>query len=703
MTMRVQSHVLKLLGDQLIGHDRLAVFELVKNSYDADADKVKITLDLESEEPSITILDNGFGMSLDDIKYKWLEIGTDSKRGIQRETSTKKYNRSPLGEKGVGRLAIQKLGNALTIITRKEGFPELEFKINWTGLVGSSKYLDQGLKVSVKENKSPVIFEEGYGTSLHISELFRGEWNRREVRELYRLITSLSNPIHKIDSFDVELALPGRESDIDDLPSVDDMLEFAVWKFDFELSSDGVFKWTYDFNPPRFKGLLPDSKSETDQLELVKVVEEDKSDSRPPDIFLNPRKLEGIGPIKGKIYAYHRRTEVLKETGSSKQLKEWIKAQSGVRVYRDQVRVFNYGEPGDDWLGLNVRRINRPAGKLGTDSILGYIELGLNDSFRLKEKTNREGFDENEAYETLQHVVLSIFDKFERLHGPHRKQIDTAIKGESVILPIEDAFDVLNKIAEKNKIQKEIKPVVESLQNQINSFRTVMLNSGMAGLNLSLAFHEMVHGVDTLTRQLETDTTKTTLQQTITHLRKLLDTFKPLLNKERSRKITIRELMARSLDMNDGRFKRHELVLSNWLSDPEKSVSFPVSGPLNLLMGAINNIIDNAIYWARYQAAKDKKQGAVLILTSWDDERRSGSLAVIDNGPGFQIPLDQLCVPFVSNKSDGMGLGLYYSRMVMESINGSLVLCTADDLRDEFEFSKAYSGAAVVFQFKEEK
>jgi DNA mismatch repair ATPase MutL len=65
--LKVQSHILRLLGDQLIGHDRLAVFELVKNSYDADASKVSVTLDLHTATPSITVLDNGTGMSLDTL------------------------------------------------------------------------------------------------------------------------------------------------------------------------------------------------------------------------------------------------------------------------------------------------------------------------------------------------------------------------------------------------------------------------------------------------------------------------------------------------------------------------------------------------------------------------------------------------------------------------------------------------------------
>jgi len=699
--MRVQSHVLKLLGDQLIGHDRLAVFELVKNSYDADAEVVTVTLDLQAPEPYISIQDDGSGMSLEDIESKWLEVGTDSKRSASGKIPSKKFKRLPLGEKGVGRLAIQKLGGTVQLVTRKKGEPEVEFEISWDDLIGGGKYLDQGLAVSVKKNLKPTVFESGTGTLLTITDLSRPEWSKREVRELYRLITSLSNPINKIGSFDVELNLPGREKDIDDLPSAHDMLNAAIWSFDFSVDESGKFSWEYAFKPPAYKGLKHDSDAnKNDKLELVKVADEDE-DGKPPAIFMDPDMLAGIGPIKGKIYAYHRRTEILKESGSAKLIADWIRSQSGVRVYRDQVRVFNYGEPGDDWLGLNVRRINRPTGKLGTDSLIGYIDLSLAKSSGLKEKTNREGFDENSAYRNLQRIVLSVFDKFERLHGPHRKEIDKAIKGESKIIPVEEAFDALNEIAKKNHLETEIKPVVESLQTQLNSYRTVMLNSGMAGLNLSLAFHEMVHGVDTLTRQLEVDSSKNTLKQTIVHLRKLLDTFKPLLNKERARKTTIRELVARALDMNDGRFKRHELVLSNRLG--EGNISFPVSGPLNLLMGAINNIIDNAIYWSRYQAQKEGKQGAVLIMVDWDSEKRCGSLAVIDNGPGFELPLDQLGTPFISNRAEGMGLGLYYSKMVMESVDGSLVLCSAEEVRDDFNIPDAYDGAAVIFQFKEEK
>src|SRR5438874_12394794 len=78
--VRARSHLLTLLGEELIGDDRLAIFELVKNGYDADATEVAITMNLVTDEPIIAVKDSGVGMTLDDLTNKWLELATDSRR-----------------------------------------------------------------------------------------------------------------------------------------------------------------------------------------------------------------------------------------------------------------------------------------------------------------------------------------------------------------------------------------------------------------------------------------------------------------------------------------------------------------------------------------------------------------------------------------------------------------------------------------------
>jgi len=122
------------------------------------------------------------------------------------------------------------------------------------------------------------------------------------------------------------------------------------------------------------------------------------------------------------------------------------------------------------------------------------------------------------------------------------------------------------------------------------------------------------------------------------------------------------------------------------------------------MVAALSNVIDNAIYWARYRRERDNREapGAILVLSHWDDES-GGFIAVVDNGPGFQLARDQLGTPFNSTRAGGMGLGLFYCKTVMESVGGSLDVTDAVGLRELVDVPEAYDGAAIVFNFKNEK
>ena len=116
---RPRARLLQQLGDQLIGSKRLAVFELVKNAYDADATLVKVVLnDLFSENPSIVISDNGTGMGIETIRSVWLVIAHDHREKKLQERKRTALGRFPMGSKGLGRLSVHKLGNKIELITR---------------------------------------------------------------------------------------------------------------------------------------------------------------------------------------------------------------------------------------------------------------------------------------------------------------------------------------------------------------------------------------------------------------------------------------------------------------------------------------------------------------------------------------------------------------------------------------------------------
>jgi signal transduction histidine kinase len=708
--IRARSHLLQLLGEELIGDDRLAIFELVKNGYDADANEVEITVNLAARSPkSIVVQDSGTGMTLDDITGKWLELATDSRRK-DRAVRTKRYRRLALGEKGVGRIASFKLGRYVTLITRAAGHPEYEAVIDWDKLLDQGPYLEN-LEVRVSENDEPKSFSgKSTGTRIAISGLRREQWTRGDLRKLYRLVTSLASPFKTPDRFIVKFNAPGREGDLKDLVAPNDFLDLAVWKFSFDLDGQ-AFSWKYAFNPPHWKSVKPRSEDKkNDRLLLTPAMDPDGVKRRPTAadeaLLLTDDDLDGIGPIEGRIYAYYRRSEVLNATGSSSQVRSWLDDQTGVRVYRDGVRVFTYGERNDDWLGLNVRRINTPAGKLGTGSVVSAIHLELNESAGLREKTNREGFDQNATFERLRRIVLSVFEHLERLHAEDRKSLDDVIKGTVDEQPLRfvEAMDHLRSGLKSKKLDQSFSKDIDAIEREFVQLRDVMTNAGVAGLNLAVIFHEVEREVDSLATALDRGLDQDHLREQIEHLHQLLQGFAPLLRKNTTRPVFASAVVRAALMTREPRFKHHKVTLSAPILQKEQP-DFKIRGASNLISGALGNLLDNAQFWARYRKERDERSApaSVLVATDWDEKSNSGFIAVVDNGPGFAIPRDRAVEAFHTTRPGGMGLGLYFAKHVMDQCGGEMTIHSADELRDEIEIPKAFDGAAVVLRFGETK
>ena len=407
---RPRARVLQLLGDELIGSARLAVFELVKNAYDADANKVEVRLDLASSEDSrITVSDDGEGMSLDVLRTVWLIPGDDH-RQKQRvsDRRTPIHQRLPLGEKGLGRFAVHKLGNSISLVTRAQDEDECVVEIDWNELI-SKPFLDEApVTIRVREPRS---FTDGStGTRIEIRELRASDWSRREVRHLYNQITSICSPFEEPGGFEANLLVPGLEHWIEDLPDIRQILDHAIWKFSFRADGED-FEWKYEFR--KVPGFALDGrivKKSGGRLKLPARTDNDKKDKK---VVAVADDFEGIGPIIGEFYVYDRDKEVRRRMSHLRVLESYLDESGGVRVYRDGIRVYNYGEQGDDWLGLDLRRVNVPTRRISRNIILGAIHLNLEESTGLIEKTNREGFVDNESCRQLRRITLGALAALE--------------------------------------------------------------------------------------------------------------------------------------------------------------------------------------------------------------------------------------------------------------------------------------------------
>lgn len=184
-----RARLMQLLGEQLITDEVAAISELVKNAYDADAKQVSVILDHVSEPEIgyVLIRDDGHGMSFEKVISSWLELGTLSKaRGPDLTPRlSESGKRVYLGEKGLGRLSVHKLGLYTEIITKRMNSDvETKLILDWTAFENTKKYLDD---IPVEwETTGPQLFKKNKsGTQILIKQLQR-KWNKRLINNVQR-------------------------------------------------------------------------------------------------------------------------------------------------------------------------------------------------------------------------------------------------------------------------------------------------------------------------------------------------------------------------------------------------------------------------------------------------------------------------------------------------------------------------------------
>lgn len=698
-----RARLLLQLGDQLIKNESIALLELTKNAYDADASKVDIIMRHPDsiEEGTIEIEDDGFGMTPDIVENVWLEPGSNYKQEHFAERRlTPIYQRLPIGEKGIGRFGAHKLGNLIEMTTKSANANEVFVRIDWTQFA-EHRYLEE-VPIRIIEREHPQHFVGGKTGTRIVIKGFRKPWERGMARNVIRAITSITSPFETMDSFKPSFQIIDKSGWFDGIITWDKVCDYSLFQFDATISGNVLTNFSYKFTPwntmTRLRGR---------NIELSDPIVE--NNLRITDDEENPVNLSqyNIGTIRFKGYIFDLDTFILKMGVSDKSgFKSYLKSNGGVRVFRDGLRVYDYGEPENDWLSLDYRRFQQPTKAISNNLIVGAIDLNREESSDLEEKTNREGFVTNDAYIAFKSAILHVIGLVETLRQTDKKKLKEIYgptpKSEPVMSLLGEAQRYVDEKVLDSEVKTEIKKYLVKIERDYKLVTGNLLKAAGAGLNMSIVIHEIEKVLYEVDKVLKAEKASDRALKLVQHLSTLVDGYADLIRRSEQTNENIINVINQALFNSEYRLHTHGIKLNKkYLENPTtKNIRCKIAR--NLLIGAIMNLIDNSIYWLDQKAFKELEAGESYtkqIFIDVVDDNAFIHIVIADNGTGILLPTEEITEPFVSGKKNGagMGLGLHIASEILNAQGGKISFPDDGDFEIPEEFNQ---GAKVVLSLK---
>ncbi len=510
-SFRVHASLIYKLGESLIADEVTALSELIKNSYDADATICSLTIDsgyieeISGKECKgcIELSDNGCGMDLGTIVNGWLTLSNSPKKKMKKEQkTTPKFHRYPLGDKGLGRLSVQKLGRYMQMTT-KAADSNVEYRviIPWGDFLKNTT-IDQ---IPVTIEKQSVTSNKSY-TKIVIKDLIDPEmWSQSEqINLLTNSISKIVSPFRsEKSSFHVIAQIDNQPIDTENTV-FDELLSSARAKHTIRYSSgsayivsefknfffynrdvlDKVMSGEFTLSETAIRDFLKTYKKEFPNVSTrfeagVSLVEEDScffpnvaipTSSR--NIISKDEKaliLSDPGEFECEIYEYSLDRNLLDHLYNNisysrlierNEYRDFISRFHGIKVVRDGFVIQGFGDgDGGDWLGLSSS--SKTTGyyfDLRNDSVIGCVYLtGLANS-ALKETTNREGFVEDEFFRAFKSILETSVKRINR----SRKKLNDFMKKyviDSIAFSGNPSPDILNYKPTIEQIREELRTI----------------------------------------------------------------------------------------------------------------------------------------------------------------------------------------------------------------------------------------------------
>lgn len=374
----------RLLGRELITDRITALVELVKNSYDANARNVYLEFynTTSKDSSKLIIRDDGFGMSAYDIKNKWMTIGTDSKR--KNTFTPKPFSRRVVGEKGIGRFAIDKLGLNCNIYSKTETEKNLNLLIiNWSDYEKNSEKnsfdkVSNKLKIKKFQKKCS-------GVKIVIKNL-HSIWTKADLDRANKELAKLVSPFNQLyPPFNIYISSNDFEEYSKAVLVKNEAIKHSTEDFEIKFNIE--------------KSLQEIIKFEDGKLQKKEI------------------PIDNFGPIQFKLFYF--------DQGAKSKFTRRIIAGSpqqidGIKIYRDGVLTTPFAENEADQnkkrdiLGIDKRRYSDFFSKLSSRDIIGIVEISKDLSPKIIDATNRQDFIDNEEYQGLKEFIISQVHELEK-------------------------------------------------------------------------------------------------------------------------------------------------------------------------------------------------------------------------------------------------------------------------------------------------
>lgn len=721
--LRPRARIMKTLGSELISNDAVAVIELVKNAYDAEAERVLIKFvgPLLPGQGRIEIFDDGSGMGLDVVRGAWMEPATPGK--LQKTRSGLK-SRRVLGAKGIGRFAAMRLAEELELITRaRESTQEVYGIFDWTQFEDESKYLDEVLILTEERNPEIIRSDVGLdavwpqnevhmecppseqGTLLRMNNLAQ-IWDADRFRLIQRGLSRLVSPFKESKDFKVFLQAPDEFAEFSSEITPPAVLNYPHYTVTGTIDEQGRCNIVLKVEAtgeimPVGGGFVRNGKDGLQHLEKEAYLKLEETTKNQPETGQTSwgNMLPVCGPLDIELRVWDRDElgNVIQQTRSTLQnIRADLDAFAGINIYRDGFRVLPYGEPNNDWLRLDIRRVQNPTKHLSNNQIVGHISISADKNPGLKDQSNREGLDENQSYTDLREIMKSILTKIEGLRKKSKDKGDGGSKVNHTLslfapLDLSPIRQHLESVSPKDEVAKElINNVERAFNRQVEGLKAVVARYhalATLGQLIDVLLHDGRLPLAKIRKEAllaQEDIAEGRL--TGLELIKNLENRLRMIDGQSSVLSTVFKRIEPFGGRKKGRPKQLYLekiiedafsVCSSQLADRNIVTSLPTGQTLVRVDEAeiqevIVNLLQNSLYWLQFVDASSRRIEVTVTRSAQDHVE----IVFSDSGPGIpEENREQIFEPYFSTKKDGIGLGLaIVGEIIIDYYGGKLEL-----------------------------